>query len=105
MKNIPVVSSHGHPAVRGRGFTPLHFQQPVTPYFQQPVTLPKPPTAPIHGQGHGRGIGAGHIQVKTAYMPPPSKTQQQVKQVEKQVKKMKQGTSLLQIFYPQLKAQ
>ena len=38
------------------------------------------------------------MQVKTPYMPPPMKTTDQVK-------KTKKGTSMLQDFYPQLKAQ
>ena len=75
VKNTPAVASHGHPAVRGRGFTP--------PHFQQPVVMATPPIAPIHGQGHGRGRGAGQIQVKTPYMPPPMKTTQQVKNPKK----------------------
>ena len=57
VKKTPAVATHGHPAVRGRGFTP--------PHFQQPVTLPTPPIAPTCGGGHGRGRGAGHMQVKT----------------------------------------
>ena len=90
VKKTPAVASHGHPAVRGRGFTP--------PHFQEPVTFPTPPIAPTHGRGHGRGRGAGHMQVKTPYMPPPMKTTEQVK-------KPKKGTSMLQDFDPQLKAQ